>query len=118
MQKLEKGQTVYVVAEAWRYDDYIARSYYDILKCKVDSLPREGLREYRLVSRSKPIQVFFRTRGTIYETYAGALEVAKSEADKEDARNKLYGINTRTYRPWERMENVRRTPSGQLQMAL
>lgn len=110
MQKLEKGQTVYVVAEAWIYDDYIARSYYDILKCKVDLVPREGLREYRLVSRSKPIQVFFRTRGTIYETYAGALEVARAEADKEDARNKMYGINYRTYRPWENGE--------QLQMAL
>lgn len=118
MQKLEKGQTVYVVAEAWRYDDYIARSYYAILKCRVDLVPREGLREYRLVSRSKPIQVFFRPRGQIFETYARALEIAKAEADKEDERNKLYGINTRTYRPWERTENVRQTPSGQLQMAL
>lgn len=118
MRQLEKGLTVYVVAEKWRYDDYIARSYYDVCKCRVDLVPREGLREYRLVSNSKPIQVYFRTRGTIYETYAGALEVAKAEADKEDTRNKLYGINTRTYRPWERTENVRQTPSGQLQMAL
>lgn len=101
MIKLLKGQTVYVVAEAFRYDDYIARTYYDIYKCKVDLVPRQGLREYRLLSYSKPIQVFFRQRGQIYLTYAEALEVAKAEADKEDARNKIYKINKRTYRPWE-----------------
>lgn len=118
MRQLEKDQTVYTVGEAWRYDDYIARVYYKVYKCKVDLVPREGLREYRLVSHSKPLQLFFRPRGQIYLTYAEALEVAKAEADKEDARNKLYGIKTRTYRPWERMENVRQTSSGQLQMAL
>lgn len=101
MIKLEKGQTVYTVAEAFRYDDYIARTYYDVYKCKVDQVPREGLREYRLLSESKPTQVFFRPRGSIYETYAGALEEAKTEADREDARNKMYKINKRTYRPWE-----------------
>lgn len=110
MIKLLKGQTVYAVAEAFRYDDYIARTYYDVYKCKVDLVPRQGLREYRLLSYSKPIQVFFRTRGDVYETYAGALEVARAEADKEDARNKMYGINYRIYRPWENGE--------QLQMAL
>lgn len=101
MIKLENGQTVFVVAEKWRNDDYIARSYYDVSKCKVDLVPRQGLREYRLLSYSKPIQVFFRTRSNVFETYAGALEVARIEADKEDARNKMHGINYRTYRPWE-----------------
>ena len=101
MIKLLKGQTVYVVAEAFRYDDYIARTYCDVYKCKVDLVPRQGLKEYRLLSYSKPIQVFFRQRGQIYLTYAEALEVAKAEADKEDARNKMYKINKRTYRPWE-----------------
>lgn len=38
-------------------------------------------------------------------TYAEALEVAKAEADKEEKRNKLYGINTRVYRPWRRTES-------------
>lgn len=118
MIKLEKGQTVYTVGEAWRNDDYIARVYSKVFKCKVDLVPREGLREYRLASYSKPLQLFFKPRGQIYLTYAEALEVAKAEADKEDQRNKLYGINTRVYRPWERTENVRQTPSGQLQMAL
>lgn len=113
MQKLEKGQTVYTVAEAWKYDDYIARIYYNVYKCKVDLVPRQGLREYRLVSDSKPIQVFFRTRSEIYVSYAGAVEVAKAEADKEDARNKVYGIKKKTYRPWERQ-----TQSGQLKMLL
>jgi hypothetical protein len=101
MIKLEKGQTVYTVGEAWRNDDYIARVYYKVFKCKVDLVPREGLREYRLLSYSKPTQVFFRTRSNVYETYAGALEEAKAEADREDARNKMYKINKRTYRPWE-----------------
>jgi len=101
MIKLEKGQTVYTVGEAWRNDDYIARVYYKVFKCKVDLVPREGLREYRLLSYSKPTQVFFRPRGQIYLTYAEALEVAKAEADREDARNKMYKINKRTYRPWE-----------------
>lgn len=68
-------------------------------------MPREGLREYRLVSHSKPLQLFFRPRGQIYLTYAEALEVAKAEADKEEKRNKLYGINTRVYRPWRRTES-------------
>lgn len=88
MQKLEKGQTVYTVAEAWEYDDYIARIHYNVYKCRVDLVPRQGLREYRLVSDSKPIRVFHRTRGGIYVSYAEAVEVAKAEADKEDARNK------------------------------
>ena len=114
MKKLEKDQTVYAVAEAWRYDDYIARSYYDVYKCKADLVSREGLKEYRLVSCSKPTQVFFRTRAKIYESYAGAVEVAKAYADKEDERNELYGINTRTYRPWERKANVRQEQNGQL----
>jgi len=105
MKKLEKDQTVYAVAEAFRDDDYIARSYYDVYKCKVDLVPREGLKEYRLVSCSKPTRVFFRTRAKIYESYAGAVEVAKAYANKEDERNELYGINTRTYRPWERKAN-------------
>ena len=108
MRQLEKGQTVYAVAEAFRHDDYIARSYYDVYKCKVDLVPREGLREYKLVSKSKPIKVFFRPRGLIYETYASALDVAKAEADKEDARNKMYRINKKTYRPWETSERRER----------
>ena len=116
MKKLEKDQTVYAVAEAFRYDDYIARTYYNVYKCKVDLVPREGLKEYRLVSYSKPTQVFFRTRAKIYESYAGAVEVAKAYANKEDERNELYGINTRTYRPWERKANVRQEQSGQLQI--
>lgn len=53
MIKLEKRQTVYTVGEAWRYDDYIARVYYKVFKCKVDLVPREGLREYRL---SEPLE--------------------------------------------------------------
>lgn len=109
MIKLLKGQTVYVVAEAFRYDDYIARTYYDIYKCKVDLVPREGLREYRLLSYSKPVQVFFRPRAKVYETYAGALEEAKAEADREDARNKMYKINKRTYRPWENGKQLQMT---------
>ena len=99
MQKLMINQDVYIITEAFKKmhpADAIASKYYEIVKCKVTSIPQGNFKEYKLLNGG---DIYWKQRQSIYELYDQAVEAANRIADKYD--NTWSKFEPPIYRPWK-----------------
>ena len=99
--KLMLGQTVYCVVE-----DFAPEFHYRIAKCKVESIPSQRYREYKLFEKRehKPLQVYWRERGHIHDTLAEAVDEAERESDRYESVWQRFTHEVLD-RPWRKESN-------------
>lgn len=100
------GQTVYIPVEDFISVKWspIARIYFRVAKCKVESVPKDARHQYRLNENGK---LYYKKYSDIFDTCTLATEKAKRWADKEDEWQVKYK-GVKCYRPWEDSDGSKR----------